>query len=96
MEDGRARHEDSSPGADHPCDGLLIDAAVNLNGRGVAGAVEERANRGNLGFAAGDESLSAKPGVDRHDQHEVDVAGDLERDDGRRRVQNDASLRAKR
>ena len=46
-------------------------------GAGVAGRVEQRANRADLVDAARDERLSAEARVDRHDEDEVDVAGDV-------------------
>ena len=50
-----------------------------------------------LVFAAGNKALAAEARVDRHDEDEVDVGGDLlERGHRRRRVEHDAGLRAER
>ena len=86
VEDRRAGDEDPRAGGHDPGDVVLIDAAVDLDRRRVAGRVEQRAHLADFGLAARDESLSAEARVDRHHQDEVDVAGDLlERRDRRRR-----------
>ena len=76
----------AAPAATTRGDVRAIDAAVDLDRRGVARRVEQRAHRPDFRLAARDESLAAEARVDRHHEHVVDVAGDLlERDDRRRR-----------
>ena len=63
----------------------------------VACAVEQSAHVPNFRLAARNESLAAETGVDRHDEHIVDVGGDLEdRADRRRGIQHDSRLGAQR
>ena len=97
-EDRRAGDDDARAGRDDAADVLVIDAAVDLRrAPRFAGAVEQRAHLPDLRLAARNERLAAEAGVHRHDEHEVDVAGDLlERDDRRRRVEDDARLDAER
>ena len=69
--------EDARAGGDDAADVAQIDAAVDLDRRRVAGAIEQRAHLADFRLAARDERLAAEAGVDRHHEHEVDVAGDL-------------------
>ena len=72
-----------------------IYAAIHFDGRLVAGCIEQLAYRPNLRLASRDESLAPEPGIDRHHQHVVDIGRHLlDRDHRRRRVEDDARLRA--
>jgi hypothetical protein len=57
---------------------VRIDAAVDLDsGTFVAGAIEECADCADLGIRPRNELLPPEAGIDRHDQHEIDVRSNL-------------------
>src|SRR5262245_8999356 len=90
-EDGRTGDDEPRAGRDYARDILVIDAAVDFDGRTAPCAVEQRAHVLKLRLAARDESLAAEPRVDRHDEDVVDVRSHFfDGPDRRRRVQDDA------
>src|SRR5690348_16392972 len=68
-----AGDQDCGPGGGHQRRRARVDAAVDLDLEARA----EGANAAHLVWAPGDELLAAKPGLDGHHVHEVDVGQDL-------------------
>src|SRR5262249_5316289 len=69
--------QDARAGFDDARHGAHVDAAVDFDDSAVAGLLEECAHVGHFRLAPRNEGLTAEAGVDRHDEHEVDVGRDL-------------------
>ena len=91
----RAGDEHIGPGGHRPGRGLGIDAAVDLEIDGPAGAVDAPAELGDLVELGGDEALAAEAGIDAHHQHQIDVIPEMvQHGDRRRRIERDPCLLA--
>src|SRR5207302_2284660 len=90
-EDRIAGDERVRAGAAAARDRLPVDAAVDLEPRAAAYAVEHRAGAGDLAHAVLEEPLRAEARVHRHDKQQVELVRDLlDVGERRRRVQRDA------
>src|SRR5689334_24103575 len=92
---GRAEHrgagdEGVRAGAPRLRDGIGGDAAVHLEGRPRAAAVEQGTDSPDLVGGGREVRLSAVAGIDRHHQHEVEIRHDLlDEADGAGRVERE-------
>ena len=92
-----ARHEHIRPGIDALPGDLCVDTAIDFEVDWPTGLVDHLAHGLDLAKLAGDERLAAEPGVDGHDQHEIDLVDQVVEDfGGRRRIERDAGLLAQR
>ena len=77
IEDGTASDDDVGPGFDDLASGTWLDTPVDLEVDIEAGIVNHVADLGELGRGRGNEALPTEPGIDAHDEHQVDVGQNI-------------------
>src|SRR6185312_16483567 len=75
--DGVAGDKRVRAGAEHVANRVAPDAAVHLERGTALFFVEQQSRAPNLVDGIGDELLPAEPGVDRHDEQELELGHDL-------------------
>src|SRR5260221_7690638 len=76
-EDGRSRNERIGAGLGDGRGVIDLDPAIDLQPDVAAAGIDSGARFGELRQRLGNEFLSAEPGVDRHQQHQVDLVDDV-------------------
>lgn len=71
LEEEGACHEDVGAGFDADTGGIVVDPAVDGDGKFLSAILCPFRDEGDLGDAVGDEGLSAESGVDGHDEDEI-------------------------
>jgi len=96
-EDGAAGHEGVGAGVGHAADVVGLDAAVHLQPDVLAAGVDAATCRFHLAQGAINKGLSAKAGVDAHDQDQVDLLDQpVQHVQRRGRVEHQPHLAARR